>query len=493
MIAGGCKSKKSSLDAVQDAAVTISKKDFGDIGDLLKVPARDVSTADAETALKAVGLWDESNKISWDSRSGDKGTYKFKNVSITPPKGETVKIKTLTLAGLHMANETPLADLITLSDLSITDDDASLTVENMGLTGVVMADNLGSLDDLTDLDSKSVVISGAKMRGEDGQTKVDFDIDNLGWGLDPKDNYLRAAVKNISFNATGRDAMSLKLTSANMRGLAPAVDSSSATLSNLSDPDGFLKLLGENQQLGDAEITGFEVDGDFFSIRLPKFTQTAKEKGKVTHVDFDMPALTVSIQEEDAPASAKQHVEIIQSLGFDEMKFSSKGQTEINVAADLMKMKAISFDLQDGFDLNYSGEIEGFGAVQALGANAPVADIQAAQSEIKIHDFSLSLEDKSIVERGFNLAGKMTGQTPKNLRRQANGILALGSLAALTQDDGAIYSEFTKALGVFIQDGGTFNISLKPETPLSVSDFESLSQGKKPDLKRLGFSASTTQ
>jgi len=92
MIAGGCKSKKSSLDAVEDAAVSISLKDFGEIGDLLKVPSREVGLSEAERALKAAGLWEKDAMVSWDKRSGDKGTYEFKNLSLIPDEGEALNI-----------------------------------------------------------------------------------------------------------------------------------------------------------------------------------------------------------------------------------------------------------------------------------------------------------------------------------------------------------------------------------------------------------------
>lgn len=493
MIAGGCKSKKSSLDAVEDAAVSISLKDFGEIGDLLKVPSREVGLSEAERALKAAGLWEKDAMVSWDKRSGDKGTYEFKNLSLIPDEGEALNVKTLTLAGLHMVDDTPVVDLMTLSGVSVESDEFSLSVKNMGLTGVILTDQLSTIEDIAELETTSIVISDAEFSGEDSQGDIEIKITNLGWGKDPKDNYLRAAAKDISVKATGDEPIIMELASANIRGLTPVKGEDSTDILDFKNPDGFIGLLGQNQQIGDAEINGFEVDMDFFSINLPKLVQTSNEKKGVKYVDFDMPALTLSLQEEAAPARAKQGIDIIQTLGFDEMVFSSKGQTEIDTTADLMTMKSINLDLKDGFDLNYAGAIEGLGAMQQLSLDAPHAEVEAAQAKIKIHNFSMSLEDKSIVERGFNLAGKMTGQTPKNLRRQANGMLALGSLAALTQNDGAIYSQFAKALGEFIDDGGTLNVALKPQTPLSINDFESLSRGQKPDLNRLGFSASTTK
>lgn len=501
MIVGGCKSKKGSADAIADAAVSISKKDYGDIGALLKVPTRDVSQDDAEAALKAAGLWEENKFLTWDSRSGDAGTYIFKNISGTGDDGETLTAKTLTLAGLHMVGDTPFADLVDLGGVSLKDDETSLTIKNLGLTGVTLSKNLtdlGQIEDILDTDANakgptSFVMSGLKGKSDDAV----FEIERLGWGQDPQDKRLRFAAEDISLTGVGNEAFTVKLDSANIRGLEGLEgleESGLNSLEGLAGGNGFMELLSQNSSLGDVDVKGLDISSDVFSLALPKLNQSTRENGDLMKIDFDMPSMTISVKEKDnLPPDALRAMAMLKSLGFSELEFSSKGQTEINKDTDLMTIKAVSLDLKDGFDLNYKGGISGFGAMQKLGTGASQADIKAAQENLTIHDFALSLEDKSIVDRGFKLAGEMTGQEPDNLRRQINGVLALGSLAALTQSDGAIYSEFTKALGEFLQDGGTLNIELNPEEPLKISDFEALSQGQKPDLKRLGFSASTTQ
>ena len=500
MIVGGCKSKNGGADEVTDAAVSISKKDYGDIGDVLKVPARKVSADESEKVLKAIGLWDESDALKWDDRSGGEGTYTFKNISSTDKDGQSFKAKHLTLAGLHMDEGRPVADLVEMGGLKLTGEDTSLSIDNLGLTEIALSKNIAALseiDDLLDLDvldidddtqnegPTSFVMSGVKGKSDEAE----FSIANVGWGQDPKTSHLRLAAKDLTIKTNGKSAATIKLASANVKGLEAVKDTASITGNN-----GFLELLAQGQGFGDVEVTGLEINSDVLTLNLPNLSQSVTTKSHIMHGNFDMPSLTLSIQENDGlPAEAQQGLAMLKSLGFDELVFSSKGQTETNQKTDHTVVKAISLDLKDGFDLNYKGEFSGFGAMRDLGAEPTAEAIEAAQANIKIHDFGLSLEDKSIVERGFKLAGEMTGQKPDALRRQAKGVLALGSLAAFTQDDGAIYAEFTKALGDFIEDGGTLNIALNPETPLSLSDFDDLNRGKKPDLNRLGFSASTTK
>ena len=503
MIVGGCKSKNGGADKVNDAAVSISQKNFTDIGDVLKVPSREVSENESERALKAIGLWNESKAIKWAERSGGEGTYTFKNLSSISKGDQTFKAKSLTLQGLHMDGDRPVADLINMRGLTFKGEDGTVTIETMGMSDVVLSKNIGTLaevdelldfaeldlesgtDEATSRGPKSVVLSGVKGRSDE----ANFTIAKLGWGQDPKTSDLRFAAEDLSITVQDEKHLSITLDSANITGFGAGADAEFVGFQ-----EGPLDFFSQGHGFGDVYIRGLEIDSDVVELSLPHLTQSVKETGNIMKAGFDMPTMTIAMFDNgDISSEAAQGLAVLKSLGFDKLVFSSKGETEINRKTDLMTIKAVSLDLKDGFDLNYKGQVSGIGAMKKLGAEASAADVKAVQENIKIHDFAISLEDKSIVERGFQLAGDMTGQKPENLRRQAASVLAIASLAALTQSDGALYTEFTKALDDFMKDGGTLNVALDPETPLPLGDFEALTRGKKPDLKRLGFSASTTR
>ena len=503
MIVGGCKSKNGDANEVSDATVSISQKNFGDIGVVLNVPTRKVSEDESEKALKALGLWTESKAIKWAERSGREGTYTFKNISSKSKGDQTFNAKRITFAGLHMDGDRPVADRINMRGLTLKGVDGSVKIANLGLTDVELSKNIGALAevdgllDFADLDLESGADEGgpkgpksAVLSGVSGQSdEAKFSISKLGWGQDPKTSDLRFAAQDLSITVQGDQPMAIRLDSANITGVGADADADFTGLQA-----GIVDFFSQGQGFGDVDIQGLNIDSDVFELSLPTLTQSVKEKGKIMQADFDMPALTVAVVDNGKLSpEAAQGVAVLNSLGFDQLVFSSQGQTEINSKTDLMTIKAVSLDLKEGFDLNYKGKVSGIGAMKKLGAEASAADIKAVEENIKIHDFAFSLEDKSIVERGFQLAGDMTGQKPENLRRQATGVLAIGSLAALTQSDGALYGELTKALSDFMQEGGTLNIALDPQTPLTLSDFDALTRGKKPDLKRLGFSASTTR
>jgi hypothetical protein len=503
MIMGGCNSKTGDTASVGDAKAIISSADYGDIGDVLKMAPRKVEAADSDAALKAVGLWEASERLSWDERKGEAGYYSFKNVQITAKDGKNITAKTVNFGGLHLDGETPKADVIDFGGLSINHDDTSLEIEHLGLTKLSLSQNLGAISDIDDLldvarldlktntgpqGPESVVFKGISGTAD----KTLFDVDTLGWGQDPKDQHLRFAAKDIVIKTDDKTPMTIRLSAAKLRGLEPINPAAEKALGQVQSRNGFLNLLTQNSQIGNISVKDFGIESQIFTLDLPSLEQSAKTKNGVTVMNADMPKLALNFTAADnLPAQGQQAMQIIKSLGFNEMIFSAKSITEMNEATDRVNVKAASFDLKEGFDLNYKGEFSGFGALRKLTPDSSPADLQAAQDNFKIHDFALSLEDKSIVERGFKLAGEMMGQTPKSLRRQANGMLAIGSLAALTQEDGSIYSEFTQALGTFLQDGGTMTIQLAPDEPITLKELDGLQRGKKPDLKRLGFSAAT--
>ncbi len=507
MIIGGCKSKTGDTEAVSDVNITINSADYGDIGDVLRINPRSVKAQDAEAALKAAGLWESSARISWDERLGSGGQYSFKNVKITAENGRSVTANTVNLGGLHMDGGVAKADLVDMSKLKINNNTASLKIDHLGLTYLPLAQNLGAIEKIDDL----LDFSRAQPAGDESESRDDvhlggpqaavfkgvsgtadqavFEIDTLGWGQDPKDLHIRFAAEDVLIRSSADDAMSLSLKSAKMRGLNP-IDIKPDT----QDSRGPLELFINNPQMGDVIIKDFNLTSDIITIDLPIVEQSTDQKGNTTLINSNMPALSLKFgQGDNIPADMLPFFEIINSLGFEKFIFSSQSAAEMNKETDMLTLEGASFNLKDGFDLNYKGQFSGFKYIQDLNNESGPDAYQALQENFKLHGFTMSLEDKSIIERGFNLAGLLMEQSPKDLRRQANGLLAIGSLAALTQKDGAIYSELTRNFSRFLQDGGIMTVQLAPQEPITLKELEALQGGEKPDLKRLGVSSAVKQ
>lgn len=495
MIAAGCKSKKEGPDAIADAVVSVSQKSFGDIDNVLKAPKRKVSDAQAETVLKSMGIWEQSDWLTWDARSGDQGNYSFKNVVIKSGEGEDITAGKLELSGLHMVGDVPVADVLTFTDLKMTDDEFAMTVDSFAVKSVFMPEALNSIEDVANFDlepnqlPQAIVVKGFS----GGDDEVSIKIKTLGVGEDNDDNHLRFAAEDIDITSKGKEAFTVKLAAAHFKSLEALKPGTLEALADVDNPGALLDFTN-SMQFGDMLFTDLIVNSDYFDLSLPKYVQSAQKSGDITHVRMGMPSLKMDIKEAAAlDPQSRQAMQMLKSLDFTSMEFSSAGYTEVNLSEDIMDVKEASLNLKDGFDLNYTAKFSGYQAMNKASVTATTpSDIAAAQENFEIHNFALSLEDKSIVDRSFKLAGEMTGQSPENLRRQLNGVMAIGTLAATAQGYGEIYGDFTSAFGDFIEKGGTLNIAMNPETPISLGLMKEIERGEIPDVKQFGLSTSNT-
>jgi len=116
------------------------------------------------------------------------------------------------------------------------------------------------------------------------------------------------------------------------------------------------------------------------------------------------------------------------------------------------------------------------------------ADMQAALENMKLNGFQMRLEDKSIIERGLKLAGKLRGAEPDQVKKELKVALSLAPLMAGGGLEGEMLGEMAGAFGDFVEDGGTLSIVMNPKESLSAA---ALADYKNSGLTKsdLGFSA----
>jgi len=145
--------------------------------------------------------------------------------------------------------------------------------------------------------------------------------------------------------------------------------------------------------------------------------------------------------------------------------------------------------MKDAFKLSYNYGATGLAAMsESLKENGQGADIETAIENMKLSGFQMRLEDKSIVERGLKLAGKIRGASPDQVKKELNVALSLAPLLAGGGLEGEMIGEMAGAFGDFVQDGGTLSIVVDPKEPLSMTE---LANYKDSELTKadLGFSA----
>ena len=99
---------------------------------------------------------------------------------------------------------------------------------------------------------------------------------------------------------------------------------------------------------------------------------------------------------------------------------------------------------------------------------------------------TLSLEDKSIVERGLKLAAQMRGKDVNAVKREMRAAMAFAPLAARNDVEKDVVGQLSSAFMDFIDNSGTFTIQIAPPNPIAFSKLDNIEALSPEDI---GFSA----
>ena len=236
-------------------------------------------------------------------------------------------------------------------------------------------------------------------------------------------------------------------------------------------------------------LEAFEFDNDAMSIDLPKMEAESTEKGDIITTTQVLAPSTIKMKE-GISGAGRQAYEVLQQLGFDAMTFKGSQTAIIDKGADTLEVKDGIFDMSDSFRLNYTYKATGLDALKDI-SNADGQDNQATQflaalEHMKVNGMTISLEDKSIVERGLKLAAQMRGGEVNQIKREMRAAIAVAPFAARNDFEKEVANQLGGAFMDFVDDGGTLTVQLTPEAPINFSKLQSVENMKPEDL---GFSA----
>ena len=487
--------------SAEKAPLGLSSLSDKDLARHFSVPKRITDDVEAKKALAALGLTESnSNGLSWDSQKGSGGNYIFTNMKSASSDG-MITIAKAEIFGVHMNGEDATFDRADFGNVSLTGEDVKLNVDSMSLsrpTAATAKALINSLEDLTkdtDLDfgdnadfgfgalsMKSVNITAAELTGT---------IDQLVWGKD--DTTGRADVKvgnvDLTLPLEGSDVASLMtLKSFSARGINTDDISKGFTAGANGNASSLSSMLaGFNvykKPYDSVKLEGFKYDSAAVNVDMPKIEAETNVKGDITTVTQLLSPMTIQVND-GAKGSAGQAYDMLQQLGFDKMTFKSSQTTVLDKGKDTMEVKDGIFDMAEGFRLNYTYGTSGLKAL-ADTQRDQTAQLNNVLENMKINGMTLSLEDKSIVERGLKLAGQLRGASPDRVKQEMRAALAFAPLAARNSLEKEIIGELGGAFMDFIDDGGTLTIQLDPAAPIA---FSALENPEKVSPKDLGFSA----
>ncbi len=501
LVLGACgkKDKGDGVNMPEIGSLSVKTADAGVIENLLKVSDRKVGDAEAEQALKGLGFEDD---VSWASKKGKAGDYHYKNLSFKSDDDKDVVIADVKLDGVHMEGDEATFDKMTLTGVKLSDDDVSGSIDRLILSQPHPAmaarilngiSHIESLDDL-DMDIEledgefgfgAMLLQGLDMKSGDGVMRVN----TLGWGQDDTTGKGAFVAKNISF--TGMDkkndfpvTMSLKSASArdiDARVMKKMQDGAKGNMAN-----GFNPL---QSMYGNIKVEDFKLSADTFSINLEGIAAKTTTKGKITTEQQILKPLTISFNGKPSDPQIGKAYNAFADMGFDHMEFTGGATKIMNAKTDKMTVKDANFALKDGFNLAYDLKASGLGAM----ANASDGDMSDAMDDMTIEQMNLRFTDYSFVDKAIKFAAKMQGSNAALMRMQAKGGLMLLPAMGETPAQKQLLSDVATAAGKFIDDGGTLVIGVNPETPMSVSELQSMGQRPDKAMDQLGITISHQQ
>ena len=494
LVFGACgkKDKGDGVSLPEIGSLSVKSADAGTIENLLKVSDRKVGDAEAEQALKGLGFEDD---VSWASKKGKAGDYHYTDLTFKNDDDKDVAIADVKLDGVHMQGDEPTFDKMTLSGVTLSDDDTKGSIDRLILSqphpalAAKILNGLSQIDSLDDLDMDidikdgefsfgAMLMQGVDLKSDDGLMRVD----TLGWGQDDTSGKGAFVAKNISF--TGMDdkngmpvTMSLKSASAR------DVDAKMMQQMKGKGSKGMSPL---SPMSGNFNIEDFKLSADTFTVSLEGITAKTTTKGNVTTEQQVLRPLRVSFSGKPSDPQMAQAQKAFADMGFENMEFTGKATKILNAKTDKMTVKDANFALKDGFNLAYDLKASGFGAM----ADATDADMSDVMDNMTIEQMNVRFTDYSFVDKAIKLAAKMQGSNAALMRMQAKGGLMLLPAMGENPAQKELLSQVATAAGKFIDDGGTLVIGMNPATPMSITKLQGMGQRPDQAMDQLGLTIS---
>jgi len=520
---GACKAKDKSVTEKISApvqALSLKSTPRMKLEQLLDVKPRKARKSEAERVLKALGLETPSKTVKWEGHENQNQSHIFKSFVVTTPQSDQIlTIKELALSGLYMAEDTPAFDRLVATNLVLNNSEDSLNIGNLVLNQPapeIATDIIGFLkpqSDFKNLDinlginpgSLETFVGAMLAKNVEAKTpQAHINIKSLGWGAD-KDTQKAVFISE-----------DIKLKSAPTSRSNPESNNSGSafeiSLKNVSgsgiDMRHYLNFDKPNSRQGSGLPTAFpgpftsfakHYDTLQFSDLNAKFNGVIlstkggqgqfRAKGDVTTIEHALQPLTIKIEDDIKSPGLNTLKESLEVMGYDQLVFQSRQTGQLNISSDTLSITDSFIDVQDGFRLSYNYEMGNVAALtKAMLEDRSDGSVNALLETLNLRNAYVALEDRSITERGFKLAAHMQNTSENLMRAQAKSLLLLAGLGAKTQAQGNLISELTKAVGKFLDTGGTLELTLNPETPIGLKALEGLQYGRLTH-DDLGFSA----
>ena len=470
----------------------------------------------------------EGGRVSFADSSSSAKKLVLEDLTIAGDEdSEQVKVEKLVLEGMHMTEAGPSFDKLTITGLQPeAEDGVTVTLGEISLIepNAATAAFISSLFAEGEPENPPAFNDWGFERFAFKNLQVNFDatqqeepeeggftlaLDELSMNDLLKSRADKALLSglNITFDVPEDEGMpgpivgDLKWDSMSLEGVRG--DWMEAIIEAGDDPEALhsLNLMGMfnspiEQGFDDAEIKGISLNASGVSFSLPKATTkvTRNKDGVATGVKSPEYKMTLAADPEGG-ALGQMLAGGLGQLGYEQISMSGASEVTYDPEKKLTRYKESYIDIEDGLKLSFKGGLTNLlqvmqAAESVNGEGASPEAAMAAFQDLTINDFELTLEDKSILDRGITLAAQMQGMEPEMLKQMAVGGLAMATMqAGAAGVDTALVNDTVTALSSLIEESGAVTIKIDPSEPLRLGDIEDPTSLTKDTL---GFSATHT-
>lgn len=508
-----------------EAAVKSAENAIEDLG---KITLREGDASEASDALAAMSLdTSGSGYLNFADSNMDGAGASFDDLTFSIPDEDTsFTIANMSFDGLDMTEAGASFAKLSLSDITIApgEDEAAqgeITIGGMELINPspALAAWVASLNGQgepgpfpagEDLSFDRWSVSDIDMQiAEDGDD-VSFSLDSIELGGVDSSKMAVAAVSGIKLDGMA-DGLpfdmklgSLKLVGANINFLDAMRDNAgdeeemaaavmSAMYENPMDP-GYDSVVMDD--------LAFDAGG--ISFAMPSLNASVERNADGQPVKYVTQPYKMTLKADaEGGEPGSQLAGALGMVGYETLELSGAGVSNYDPDSDTVSFETGSnyIKLEDGFEMRFGGEVEGYSAYAKSFAGMDFAEMfeggepdeqmmQEAVSALKLHGFTLQLTDDSMVDRLFNLAAAQSGEDPQQLRTQ---VIAMTSMAPMMAADSGIdmdiVNDTVTAIQGFMKEPGTLTLSLKPEQALSMESIAAMEDPSQLTKSFLGFSA----
>lgn len=494
----------------------------------------------AESAISQLGI-SQSEKLSFESARFEGGNYVITNLVIHDlndeseasgedlPDGKTLSENNVELGAdeLHIARMelgSPRLDAdgnLLLSSFSLTDiraedeeDSSSARLDgfvidrpNAAMSADIGRLLMGELDDEDDTDWSEYAFASFSITGfqaddldGDDPTSVSFDTLTLS-GMQDGDT-ASFAFNNLVVTGTEEGApIEVRLGEISVDGMK--TDDYSAFFSALND-DGagdFANAYSSSflsNPFGAYEefaMRDFLLNAGGVHMSMDFLTADVRERGDRYIASSELGSFV--FRADPASEAGAQIAMGLGMLGYEQLELRAAGNSIYDTSEDRMYTEGENYlEIVDGMRIDFHSDVSGYGAylentAELIGqdpdaANDPEAAI-ALMAPLMINSLTMSIEDRSILDRALEAGAASQGVDKEQMRMQAGLLIGMGLMSAPPEVPRPFLTELSTAVTSFINQGGTLTVSMDPDAPVGIASLVEQAESGAFDYEALGL------